>query len=74
MTETLNITLINPDAKNLLYDLEKLNLISINKKLENEKQVILSDIRGALLEVKDFENSKIQATNIEDFLIELEND
>lgn len=70
--ETLNITLINPDVKNLLLNLEELNLISINN--NSSKAKILADIKGALVEVKSFENNEKVATSIEEFMLELENE
>ncbi len=70
--ETLNITLINPDVRNLLLNLEELNLISINN--NKEKSKILTDIKSALLEVKSFENGEKKATSIEEFMLELENE
>lgn len=70
--ETLNITIINPDVRNLLLNLEELNLISINN--NSSKAKILADIKGALVEVKSFENNEKVATSIEEFMLELENE
>lgn len=79
MIETLHITLLNPDAKSLLLDLEKLNIITINNQvknnnIENEKLNVMADIKSALIEVQNIENGIQKATTIDDFLIELENE
>ena len=48
--ETLNIILINPDVKNLLLNLEELNLISIKN---NNKMVFLDTVKRIRERAKD---------------------
>lgn len=68
MIETLNITLLNPEAKSLLLDLEQRNLITINnnfvKNFNNKLAFIetVKKIRERTLDV-----------NLEDILDEVEN-
>lgn len=68
MIETLNITLLNPEAKTLLLDLEQRNLITINNNFVNNFNNKLAFIET----VKKIRERTLDV-NLDDILDEVEN-
>ena len=70
--EALNVQLINPQAKLLLIDLEKMNLIRINAKPTTTDRVELwEDLKTAAQEVRFHKQGKMKLKTAQELLNEL---
>jgi len=70
--EALNVQLINPQAKLLLMDLEKMNLIRINAKPPTKNRVELwEDLKTAAQEVRFHKQGKMKLKTAQELLNEL---
>ena len=70
--EALNIQLINPKAKLLLLDLEKMNLIRIEAKPTTADAVELwEDLKSAAQEVRFHKQGKLKLKTAQELLNEL---
>jgi hypothetical protein len=66
--EALNVQIINPKAKMLLFGLEELNLIRIESKPMNE---LWEDLKKAAQEVRLHKQGKLKLKTAQDVLNEL---
>jgi len=70
--EALNIQLVNPKAKLLLFDLEKLNLIRIDAKSSTASGVELwEELKNAAQDVRFHKQGKLKLKTAQELLNEL---
>ena len=70
--EALNIQIVNPKAKSLLLNLEKMNLIRIETKSGSEGTVeLFEDLKNAAQEVRLHKQGKLKLKTAQDLLNEL---
>ena len=70
--ETLNIQIINPKAKLLLVDLEKMNLIRIKaKQMTADTAELWDDLQNAAQEVRFHKQGKLKLKTAKELLNEL---
>ena len=70
--EALNIQIVNPKAKSLLLNLEKMNLIRIETKSRSEGTVeLFEDLKNAAQEVRLHKQGKLKLKTAQDLLNEL---
>ena len=70
--EALNVQIINPKAKLLLFDLEKMNLIRIEAKpMTKDKVEFWEDLKTAAQEVRFHKQGKLKLKTAQELLNEL---
>jgi len=70
--EALNVQILNPQAKSLLLDLEKMNLIRIEVKPVTTHTVeIWEDLKNAAQEVRLHKQGKLKSKTAQELLNEL---
>jgi len=70
--EALNVQILNPRAKSLLFNLEELNLIRIRLKSKRTATVgLLEDLKDAAQEVRLHKQGKLKLKTAQDLLNEL---
>jgi len=70
--EALNVQIINPQAKLLLFDLEKMNLIRIEVKPTNtNSEELWEDLKNAAQEVRFHKQGKLKLKTAQELLNEL---
>ena len=70
--EVLNVQIVNPKAKSLLFNLEEMNLIRIKLKSKRTEMVgILEDLKDAAREVRLHKQGKLKLKTAQDLLNEL---
>ena len=70
--EVLNIQIINPKAKSLLFSLAEMNLIRIDKKSGSTGAVeLLEDLKNAAQEVRLHQQGKLKLKTAQELLNEL---
>ena len=70
--EALNVQIVNPKAKSLLFNLEEMNLIRIKlKSKRTEMGDISEDLKDAAREVRLHKQGKLKLKTAQDLLNEL---
>ena len=70
--ESLNVQILNPKAKALLFNLEEMNLIRIKSKSKRTEIVkLLEDFEDAAQEVRLHKQGKLKLKTAQDLLNEL---
>ena len=70
--ETLNIRIVNPKAKILLLDLEKMNLIKIDENsMTTDAVELLEDLKNAAQQVRSHKEGKLELKTAKMLLNEL---
>ena len=70
--ETLNIQIVNPKAKMLLLDLEKMNLIKIDENsMTTDAVELLEDLKNAAQQVRSHKEGKLELKTAKMLLNEL---
>ena len=70
--ETLNIQIVNPKAKMLLLDLEKMNLIKIDENAMTTNAVeLFEDLKNAAQQVRSHKEGKLELKTAKMLLNEL---
>ena len=70
--EALNVQIVNPKAKLLLFDLEKMNLIRIEAKTSTANGAELwEDLKNAAQEVRFHKQGKLKLKTAQELLNEL---